>query len=69
MTEKKAQDNVTSTPSVEEMLEKVRSQLTPAASAVVEKIENRLASGEIDQADLDQLIATFERLSDNSKPH
>lgn len=67
MTNEDMENETASNLSAEERKEKIRSQLEPAGKAFVADIEKRLASGLMDNSDLDQLIASLERLSDPSR--
>lgn len=63
MTNEEAENKATSMHPAEEKKEEIRAQLEPAGKAFVADIERRLASGLMDNSELDQLIASLERLS------
>ncbi|AJD48965.1 hypothetical protein S7S_12765 [Isoalcanivorax pacificus W11-5] len=69
MTEKHPKDQITPALSVDEVKDKIRSQLGPTANAFLLEIEKGMASGVIQGNELDQLIAALEQLSDTSQAH
>ncbi|KAF0806802.1 hypothetical protein A167_03131 [Alcanivorax sp. S71-1-4] len=69
MTEKNPKDQITPDLSVDEVKDKIRSQLGPTANAFLLEIEKGMASGVIQGNELDQLIAALEQLSDTSQAH
>ena len=69
MTEKHPKDQITPDLSVDEVKDKIRSQLGPTANAFLLEIEKGMASGVIQGNELDQLIAALEKLSDTSQAH
>lgn len=69
MTKKIPEDQMTPDLSVDEVKDKIRSQLGPAANAFLQEIEKGMDSGEIQNTELDQLIAALEQLSDTSQAH
>jgi hypothetical protein len=69
MTEKNPEDQITPALSIDEVKDKIRSQLGPTANAFLLEIEKGMASGVIQGNELDQLIAALEQLSDTSQAH
>ena len=69
MTKKIPEDQITPDLSVDEVKDKIRSQLGPAANAFLQEIEKGMDSGVIQNTEIDQLIAALEKLSDTSQAH